>query len=79
MTQRLEAIFERGVFKPAHPVNLAEGTRVQVIVETPVWRDNAAAMAKMVTELSSSTPPLEQSERTSENVDKILCGEGYGR
>jgi predicted DNA-binding antitoxin AbrB/MazE fold protein len=79
MTQRFDAVFERGVFKPAHPVALPEGTCVQVIVDTPVWRDNARAMARMVAEIAASAPPRPEVENTSENVDKILYGEDYGQ
>ena len=79
MTQRLEAVFEGGVFKPARPISLAEGTRVQVVMETRAWRDNAQTMARTIAEIAASAPPGGQRENTSGHVDQILYGEGYGR
>jgi len=33
MSQRIEAIYENGVFRPLHPVDLPEGTRVRIEAE----------------------------------------------
>jgi predicted DNA-binding antitoxin AbrB/MazE fold protein len=33
MARIIEAVYENGVFKPLHPVNLVEGQRVQVMLE----------------------------------------------
>ena len=34
MTHRIHAIFEKGVFRPVQPVNLDEGSRVEIEFET---------------------------------------------
>ena len=34
MTLTIDAIYENGVFKPKHPVALAEGTEIQLILNT---------------------------------------------
>jgi predicted DNA-binding antitoxin AbrB/MazE fold protein len=34
MTLALEAVFEDGVLKPLHPLNLAEHQKVQLVLET---------------------------------------------
>jgi predicted DNA-binding antitoxin AbrB/MazE fold protein len=39
MSQRIDAIFENGVFRPAVPVNLTDGQRVSLDVE-PCSADN---------------------------------------
>ena len=33
MPQRIEAIYEHGIFRPLHPVDLPEGTRVRIEAE----------------------------------------------
>jgi predicted DNA-binding antitoxin AbrB/MazE fold protein len=35
MNQLINAVYENGVLKPEKPLNLPEGTRVQVYVESP--------------------------------------------
>jgi predicted DNA-binding antitoxin AbrB/MazE fold protein len=36
MSQRIDAIFEHGVFRPEVPVNIADGQRVSLAIELPV-------------------------------------------
>jgi predicted DNA-binding antitoxin AbrB/MazE fold protein len=43
MTTQLEAIYEQGVLRPLQPLDLAEGTRVELILVAPV----AAKLAAM--------------------------------
>jgi predicted DNA-binding antitoxin AbrB/MazE fold protein len=35
MIQRVDAIFENGVFRPEQPVHIANGQRVSLSIETP--------------------------------------------
>ncbi|HEY2414077.1 MAG TPA: antitoxin family protein [Pirellulaceae bacterium] len=35
MNQRIDAIFEKGIFRPEVPVHIAEGQRVSLNVESP--------------------------------------------
>ena len=36
MIQRVDAIFENGVFRPEQPVQVSDGQRVSLSIETPV-------------------------------------------
>ena len=35
MTKQIEAVYENGVLRPVHPINLREGEHLQLIVVTP--------------------------------------------
>ena len=54
MTKRTEAVYSRGVLKPAEDLGLREDQRVRLIVETvddqPV--DRAAALARLKAEIA---------------------------
>jgi predicted DNA-binding antitoxin AbrB/MazE fold protein len=34
MTKQIEAVYENGVLRPVHPINIPEGERLQLIVVT---------------------------------------------
>ena len=47
MTTTVDAIYENGVFKPEHPVGLAEKTKVHLVIETtspPAEDDDHSAL-----------------------------------
>ena len=51
MTKQITAVFEKGVLRPEHPVDLPEGERLQLIVVTrklgPSNGDAANALAEI--------------------------------
>jgi predicted DNA-binding antitoxin AbrB/MazE fold protein len=51
MSKQITAIFEKGVFRPKHPVDLPEGEQLQLIVVTqkprPSNGDAATALAEI--------------------------------
>lgn len=55
----VEAIFERGMFRPVSPVTLAEGAHVEVLVPEPV---GAAGDGTLATCTAVGTLPHEDAE-----------------
>lgn len=51
MTKQIEAVYENGVLRPVHPVNIPEGEHLQLIVITrgdaPQNRTAAASLAEI--------------------------------
>lgn len=45
MSQTIPAVFDAGVFRPLQPVNLADGTRVDVQVTTSPCGERAAELS----------------------------------
>jgi predicted DNA-binding antitoxin AbrB/MazE fold protein len=49
MSQRIDAVFENGVFRPEVPVNIADGQRVSLSVESrPVPTDDLGDVGDML-------------------------------
>ena len=74
MTALVEAIYEHGVLRLLQPIDLAEGTRVEVIVSA---KDVAAGQASVADILASiAALPLEADgeEFSGQNHDVILYG-----
>jgi len=74
MTTTIEAIFERGVFRPVEPVRIAEGERVHLVVTTshdPIDRPGAASILAEIAAL-----PVESAdeESTAREHDRFLYG-----
>jgi predicted DNA-binding antitoxin AbrB/MazE fold protein len=72
MTKEIEAIYEQGIIRPLEPLELAEGTRLDLIVithEQPKTNGNAAEILAEIAAL-----PLEGSNDTftSREHDSIL-------
>ncbi len=85
MDHSIAAIFDAGVFRPLEPVDLAEGTQVQVQVPRPVGDSSAelppeelarqqAAIKEMLAEIASL--PIEEPDDgfSGRDHDKILYG-----
>jgi predicted DNA-binding antitoxin AbrB/MazE fold protein len=51
MTKQIEAVYENGVLRPVHPMNIPEGEHLQLIVITrqdaPQNGDTAASLAEI--------------------------------
>jgi len=70
MTTTVDAIYEDGVFKPAKPVGLVEGTKVRLVIEekigparTPLGRQLRELRAQV---LESGAAPLDWDEISEE-------------
>jgi predicted DNA-binding antitoxin AbrB/MazE fold protein len=84
MSQSIPAIFDAGVFRPLEPVQLAEGTRVEVQVPTPAPQAELSpeelarqqsAIEAMLAEVESL--PIEEPDDgfSGRDHDKLLYGE----
>lgn len=71
MTTQFEAVYEQGVLRPLQPLDLAEGTRVEITVV-------ASAQARTPYEILSAIAalPLEitREERAGREHDRFLYG-----
>ena len=76
MTNKIEAIYEKGVFKPVEPVTLAEGARVQIAYETPVSALNGPELAAALDAIAAL--PIEGPDDgfSGADADRILYGGG---
>jgi predicted DNA-binding antitoxin AbrB/MazE fold protein len=85
MSRTIPAIFDAGIFRPLEPVELAEGTQVQVQVPVPAEDTSAeltpeqlarqqAAIEGMLTEIESL--PIEEPDDgfSGRDHDRILYG-----
>lgn len=79
MPTTIEAVFQDGIFRPKTPVELPEGTTVQVtVLPTPAPFDPAAVLARIQAAHAKFIKETDNPEVTSENVDQILYGSPKG-
>jgi len=85
MTAVIDAVYRNGVFCPATPPDLPEGTAVRVIVNTAVTvpsegrtlsREERVELIRQIT--SKFDPTTDNPEVTSRNIDQILYGSPGG-
>lgn len=57
MTKEIEAVYEQGIIRPLQPLELAEGTRLDLIVITHEQRKTDGNAAKILAEIAAL--PLE--------------------
>jgi predicted DNA-binding antitoxin AbrB/MazE fold protein len=72
MTKEIEAIYERGVIRPLQPLELPEGTRLDLVVithEQPKTNGNAAQILAEIAALPLEGP---DDEFTGREHDSIL-------
>ena len=77
MSTTIEAVYEQGVFRPRRPVDLAEGTRVEVIVIPPRSDDPRAGVqtpAEILAEIAALATPSDTPTRDGRDHDAILYG-----
>ncbi|MCI0390399.1 MAG: antitoxin family protein [Acidobacteria bacterium] len=53
MQETIEAIYENGTFKPLHPVDLPEGTRVTIAAPTPSDQTDEAFLQQLIADGAS--------------------------
>jgi predicted DNA-binding antitoxin AbrB/MazE fold protein len=84
MPAPLEAIYEHGVLRLTRPIDLAEGTRVEVIVipqpmepsGTPETPPRQRTVTEFLDELASMAIPGDGPTNDALDHDRILYGEG---
>ncbi len=81
MSPTIEAVYEQGVFRPRRPVDLAEGTRVEVIVIAPTTdKPNDApptgiqTPAEILAEIAAWAEAIDSPTRDGRDHDAILYG-----
>lgn len=82
MSRNIPAIFDAGVFRPLVPIDLAEGTKVEVQVPAPVTGElspeelarQQAAIAEWIAEIESLPPEGPDDGFSGRDHDKILYG-----
>lgn len=74
MTTVIDAVYQDGVFRPATPPDLPDGTPVRLTVvpatPAPTGAEAYARIQEIIARSHKPGPP----ENTSENVDAILYG-----
>jgi predicted DNA-binding antitoxin AbrB/MazE fold protein len=56
MTARIQAVYEKGVFRPASPVSLAEGSTVELIVNSEPNSISLLTALKEIADLPQEGP-----------------------
>lgn len=81
MVVRFGAVFEGGLFRPTGPVDLPEGTAVELSVvapSPPSLRNPQAVYDRIMAVANLPTEPGEDVRVTSQNVDEVLYGDPNG-
>jgi predicted DNA-binding antitoxin AbrB/MazE fold protein len=78
MSTTVEAIYENGVLRPSQPLDLAEGTPVEVIViprsPKPEPQLRKRTPAEILAEIAATATPNDQPTRDAREHDQILYG-----
>ena len=72
MTKSIDAVFERGIFKPTAEVSLTDGTHVEVLIPHPETIRDPKAVAARLAELADKAQRHNIPESTSTHHDSIL-------
>lgn len=76
MTTTVDAVYEHGVLRPTQPIELAEGTRVRVIVITEEQNGEAQkSPADILAEIAALYVETHQAPFSGRDHDKILYSE----
>jgi predicted DNA-binding antitoxin AbrB/MazE fold protein len=74
----IKAVYERGVFRPTEPLNLAEGTAVEIEVpmafSDPAARLSPAEVARRLEEIAALPIEPDAQPTSSEDIDQVLYG-----
>ncbi len=72
--EQIEVVYEKGVLRPVHPLDLEEGTRLEVTLTTVIGAIDAAGTATPSTPATPSSPSTEQEQpeeaREAREVDE---------
>ena len=70
----IEAVYERGVFRPMREIVLEEGTHVEVLLPQAQTLHDPRATATMLAEIAAKAPRPGKPETASMDHDRILYG-----
>jgi predicted DNA-binding antitoxin AbrB/MazE fold protein len=79
MSTSVEAIYENGVFRPVQRVDLAEGTRVEVIVIARESPPRKRTPAEIAAEIAAMDVESDSEGFSGRDHDQILYGERGAR
>ena len=70
----LKAIYSNGVFKPAEPVSLAEGTEVEVVVSEASRQSSkrVAGLADFFKQVAQTPAPTQSTPFSNRDHDRVL-------
>ncbi len=74
MTTTVEAIYENGVLRLSRPIDLAEGTPVEVTVRTYAPQSGERTPAQIIAELASLAVESEEPTSVARDHDRYLYG-----
>jgi predicted DNA-binding antitoxin AbrB/MazE fold protein len=74
MTNRIRAIYERGVFRPTEPVALKDGSRVDLEFEVPTPPPDAKELAAALAEIAALPVEGPDDGFSGADHDKLLYG-----
>ena len=75
MTTSITAVFEGGLLRPVTPLELAEGTRVELILRSDEPDGKNGRAAASILAGIAALPTTAGDPRTSQDHDKILYGD----
>ena len=75
MSNRITAVYEKGVFRPIEPVTLAEGSRVELQIETPpAPNPDPQKLAQALAEIAALPLQSPNDGFSGADHDKLLYG-----
>jgi predicted DNA-binding antitoxin AbrB/MazE fold protein len=74
MTIHIDAIYEKGVFRPAGPVSIQEGTQVSLAIEAPSTKIAPHALVAALDKIASMPSEGADDSFSGADHDKILYG-----
>jgi predicted DNA-binding antitoxin AbrB/MazE fold protein len=74
MTNRIRAIYERGVFRPIEPVALKDGSRVELEFEMPTPPPGAKDLAAALAEIAALPVEGPHDRFSGADHERILYG-----
>jgi predicted DNA-binding antitoxin AbrB/MazE fold protein len=72
MTTSIQAVYEKGVFRPLDKVALDEGTRVEVLIAKDSAPRNAKDVTARLAAIANAACTTGQSDQTSMDPDAVL-------
>lgn len=72
MATKIQAVFERGVFRPTDPVTIAEGTTVELTVTTDGPTPSAGTLADALAEIAHLPLRSPRDGFSGSDHDKVL-------
>jgi predicted DNA-binding antitoxin AbrB/MazE fold protein len=74
MTIHIDAVYEQGVFRPARPVTLQEGTQVSLAIEAPSQLVNPQSLVAALNEIATMSSEGSADGFSGADHDAILYG-----